>query len=107
MQAYITSATPLHAQTAGITTTLAWTLLNSGVALIGYYFSAALVDNIYWGRVRIQLIGFTMVRSFSEVLSEEAAVDMQGSKHSIRNTSARLEVLTAVLLLLRELSLLA
>jgi MFS family permease len=47
--------------TAGITTTLAWTLLNSGVALIGYYFSAALVDNIYWGRVRIQLLGFTMV----------------------------------------------
>jgi len=47
--------------TAGITTTLAWTLLNSGVALVGYYFSAALVDNIYWGRVRLQLIGFTMV----------------------------------------------
>ncbi len=46
---------------AGITTTLAWTLLNSFIALIGYYFSAALVDNIYWGRVRIQLLGFTMV----------------------------------------------
>ena len=53
---------PLHAQSAGITTTLAWTLLNSGVALIGYYFTAALVDNIYWGRVRIQLVGFTMVQ---------------------------------------------
>jgi hypothetical protein len=30
---------------ASVTTNLAWTLLNSGVALIGYYFSAALVDN--------------------------------------------------------------
>lgn len=30
---------------ASLFTTLLWTLLNSGCALIGYYFSAALVDN--------------------------------------------------------------
>ena len=51
----------IAAAAAGITTSLAWTLLNSGIALIGYYFAAALVDNIYWGRVRLQLVGFTMV----------------------------------------------
>jgi len=40
---------------SGITTTLAWTLLNSGIALIGYYFSAWLIDDINWGRYRIQV----------------------------------------------------
>ena len=39
-----------------ITVTLAWTLLNSGIALIGYWFTAALIDNINWGRFRIQVI---------------------------------------------------
>ena len=40
---------------SGITSTLAWTLLNSGIALIGYYFSAWLIDDINWGRYRIQV----------------------------------------------------
>ena len=40
---------------ASITVTLAFTLLNSGIALIGYYFTAALIDYIHWGRVRIQV----------------------------------------------------
>ena len=40
---------------SGITTTLAWTLLNSGIALFGYYFSAWLIDDINWGRYRIQV----------------------------------------------------
>ena len=44
-----------HAATTSITVTLAWTLLNSGIALIGYWFAAALVDNIHWGRVRLQV----------------------------------------------------
>ena len=39
-----------------ITVTLAWTLLNSGIALIGYWFTATLIDNINWGRFRIQVI---------------------------------------------------
>jgi MFS family permease len=46
---------------ASIFTTLLWTLLNSGIALIGYYLAATVVDNRYVGRVRLQLLGFLMV----------------------------------------------
>ena len=35
-----------------------WTLLNSGVALIGYWLAAAVVDNARVGRLRLQLLGF-------------------------------------------------
>jgi len=45
---------------SGITSTLAWTLLNSGIALIGYYFSAWLIDDINWGRYRIQVCSRNM-----------------------------------------------
>ena len=37
---------------------LLWTLLNSGVALIGYWLAAAVVDNPRVGRLRLQLMGF-------------------------------------------------
>ena len=37
---------------------LLWTLLNSGVALIGYWLAAAVVDNPKVGRLRLQLLGF-------------------------------------------------
>ena len=40
---------------AGITPTLAWTLLNAGIALFGYYATAWLIDDISWGRYRIQV----------------------------------------------------
>jgi hypothetical protein len=30
-------------------------LLNSGIALIGYYVTAWLIDDINWGRYRIQV----------------------------------------------------
>lgn len=53
----LTTACCVHAATTSITVTLAWTLLNSGIALIGYWFAAALVDNIHWGRVRLQVRG--------------------------------------------------
>ena len=49
---------PHRTAASGITTTLAWTLLNSGVALFGYYFSAWLIDDINWGRYRIQVSVF-------------------------------------------------
>ena len=45
----------LRCAASGITTTLAWTLLNAGVALFGYYMTAWLIDNINWGRYRIQV----------------------------------------------------
>jgi hypothetical protein len=45
---------------SGITSTLAWTLLNSGVALFGYYASAWLIDDINWGRYRIQVSTFLL-----------------------------------------------
>ena len=38
--------------------TLLWTLLNSGVALIGYWLAAAVVDSPRVGRLRLQLLGF-------------------------------------------------
>ena len=40
---------------SSITPTLAWTLLNAGVALFGYYATAWLIDDISWGRYRIQV----------------------------------------------------
>ena len=48
---------------ASIFVNLCWTLLNSGVALIGYYCAAAVVDNRYIGRLRLQALGFFMVVS--------------------------------------------
>jgi len=41
--------------------TLLWTLLNSGVALIGYWLAAAVIDNPKVGRLRLQLLGFAAV----------------------------------------------
>ncbi len=35
--------------------------LTAGIALIGYYLAATVVDNRYVGRVRLQLLGFLMV----------------------------------------------
>ncbi|KAK9795893.1 hypothetical protein WJX73_010315 [Symbiochloris irregularis] len=46
---------------ASLFTVLLWTLLNSGCALVGYYFAAFTVDSRYVGRQRIQLFGFLMV----------------------------------------------
>ncbi|BDA43280.1 probable inorganic phosphate transporter 1-3 [Coccomyxa sp. Obi] len=46
---------------ASLLTTLLWTLLNSGCALVGYYVTAGLVDNPKVGRLRIQIFGFAMV----------------------------------------------
>jgi MFS family permease len=46
---------------ASLIVTLLWTLLNSFCALVGYYFSAALIDNPYFGRLRIQINGFLWV----------------------------------------------
>lgn len=37
---------------------LEWTLLNSTVALTGYYFAAFTVDKKWMGRVRMQVMGF-------------------------------------------------
>lgn len=46
---------------ASLFTNIAWTLLNSGCALVGYYVAAFTVDSKYVGRIRIQLLGFAMV----------------------------------------------
>ncbi|CAK0752621.1 hypothetical protein CVIRNUC_002160 [Coccomyxa viridis] len=46
---------------ASILLTLEWTLLNSFISLIGYYFSAFTVDKPWMGRVRLQSMGFCMV----------------------------------------------
>ena len=46
---------------ADLEETLLWTLLNSGVALIGYWLAAAVIDNPRVGRLRLQLLGFGAV----------------------------------------------
>ena len=46
---------------ADLEETLLWTLLNSGVALIGYWLAAAVIDNPRVGRLRLQLLGFAAV----------------------------------------------
>ncbi len=48
---------------ATILVNLLWTLLNSGVALVGYWCAAAVIDNVRVGRLRLQLLGFAMVSS--------------------------------------------
>lgn len=35
-----------------------WTVLNSFIALLGYYLAVALVDKKWYGRVRMQNVGF-------------------------------------------------
>lgn len=37
---------------------LEWTLLNSTVALVGYYFAAFTIDRPWMGRTRMQSMGF-------------------------------------------------
>ena len=46
---------------ATILVNLLWTLLNSGIALIGYWLAACVIDNVRVGRLRLQLLGFFMV----------------------------------------------
>lgn len=43
---------------ASLKTSLEWTLLNSTVALVGYYFAAFTVDRAWMGRRRMQMMGF-------------------------------------------------
>lgn len=43
---------------AGILQVLEWTLLNSAVALVGYYFAAFTIDRTWMGRKRMQMMGF-------------------------------------------------
>src|SRR5947209_4644232 len=50
---------------ATILVNLLWTLLNSFVALLGYYLAAAVIDNVRVGRLRLQLLGFAMVSTAS------------------------------------------
>eukprot|EP00898_Chlorokybus_atmophyticus_P004917 jgi/Chlat1/5426/Chrsp35S05231 len=43
---------------AGVREVALWTLLNSGVALVGYYFAAFTIDKTWMGRRRMQNMGF-------------------------------------------------
>ncbi|KXZ53070.1 hypothetical protein GPECTOR_8g63 [Gonium pectorale] len=43
---------------AGLIQVLEWTLLNSSVALVGYYFAAFTIDKPWMGRRRMQMMGF-------------------------------------------------
>lgn len=44
---------------ASVKVGLEWTLLNSTVALVGYYFAAFTVDKRWMGRSRMQMMGFS------------------------------------------------
>ena len=52
---------PFLSVVADLEETLLWTLLNSGVALIGYWLAACVIDNPKVGRLRLQLLGFGAV----------------------------------------------
>jgi hypothetical protein len=41
-----------------ITTGWLWNLLNVGIALVGYYLAAFLIDHKFYGRKRMQTVGF-------------------------------------------------
>ncbi|WVR04159.1 hypothetical protein IAU60_001158 [Kwoniella sp. DSM 27419] len=41
-----------------VVTTWNWNLVNIGVSLVGYYLAAILIDNKFYGRKRMQIIGF-------------------------------------------------
>lgn len=43
---------------ASVIQVLEWTLLNSAVALVGYYFAAFTIDRPWMGRMRMQNMGF-------------------------------------------------
>ncbi|GLC45588.1 hypothetical protein PLESTB_000874300 [Pleodorina starrii] len=43
---------------ASVIQILEWTLLNSAVALVGYYFAAFTIDKPWMGRMRMQMMGF-------------------------------------------------
>eukprot|EP00887_Chlorella_sp_A99_P002403 scaffold10.g2403.t1 len=45
-------------QSAFINATLEYILINSSVALVGYYFAAFTIDRRWMGRVRMQMMGF-------------------------------------------------
>ncbi|GLI58503.1 hypothetical protein VaNZ11_000236 [Volvox africanus] len=44
---------------ASVIQVLEWTLLNSAVALVGYYFAAFTIDRRWMGRMRMQMMGFS------------------------------------------------
>lgn len=46
---------------ASVVQVLGWTLVNSSVALVGYYASAFTVDKPWMGRRRMQVMGFAMM----------------------------------------------
>ncbi len=48
---------------ASIFTTLLWTLLNSGCALVGYWLTAAVVDHPYVRSSRVHAINWSMSMS--------------------------------------------
>ncbi|GFZ47035.1 hypothetical protein JCM24511_04261 [Saitozyma sp. JCM 24511] len=43
---------------SSVTTTWLWNLLNVGVEMCGYYLAAFLIDHKFYGRKRMQIIGF-------------------------------------------------
>ena len=56
-----------------------WTLLNAAVSLVGYYFAAYFVDKKYYGRKRMQYIGFGMM--FVLFIACATAYDSLVSEH--------------------------
>ena len=51
----------LSGNNGSLLTNLLWTLLNSGISLIGYWAAAYMIDDVYYGRKRMQFFGFIFV----------------------------------------------
>lgn len=45
---------------SSMSTVLSYTLMNSSAALVGYYFAAYTIDTRWMGRLRMQIMGFTL-----------------------------------------------
>jgi hypothetical protein len=46
------------AAASNVTTVWLWNLLNVGVEMVGYYLAALLIDYKFYGRKRMQIVGF-------------------------------------------------
>ena len=73
-----------------------WNLVNVGVELVGYYLAALLIDHKFYGRKRMQIVGFLadgilFLICASRSCSKTVTSDTKGSHQSGSNTSSRSE----------------
>jgi hypothetical protein len=71
-----------------------WTSLNAFIGLLGYYAAAASVDKSWYGRVRMQAVGFAalfVVNAiiFGQVCATDAELDLRAGLLSCAYTTSK------------------